>query len=144
MSLFTIQQELKAPKNQRNKFGNYNYRSLEDIMEAIKPILAKTKCTLSFSDTVVAVGDGIFYEANAILRDEGGNTIGQSNGFAMHEASQKGMSGAQLTGSCSSYARKYACNALFLIDDVKDDDSTNKHDKATPPTTHTPQRRWKA
>jgi hypothetical protein len=121
-ALFNIQQELKAPKNQRNNFGNYSYRSAEDILEAVKPLLNKYKCTLQLSDSPISVGDWVFLTATAVLTDEDGNTW-SSEAVAKHSAGQKGMQDQQVSGSTSSYARKYALNGLFAIDDNKDADT---------------------
>ena len=127
--LIAIQQELKAPKNQKNNFGGYNYRSCEDILEAVKPLLAKHKLALVIEDDIVAI-DGRFYvKANACLLDDTGHLLTHATAFAREEESKKGMDASQLTGSTSSYARKYALNGLFAIDDTKDADATNTHDK---------------
>lgn len=122
-SLARIQKSLKAPKGQFNKFGNYKYRSCEDILEALKPLLSP--CVLTINDDVCQVGDRIYIKATATLalKDESISTTA----FAREELSKKGMDSSQLTGSTSSYARKYALNGLFCIDDNKDSDSTNKH-----------------
>jgi len=127
--LIGIQGELKAPKNQKNTFGKYNYRSCEDILEAVKPLLVKREIVLTITDAVVSI-DGRFYvEATASLMDvETGETI-STKSLAREEETKKGMDGAQITGAASSYARKYALNGLFAIDDTKDADVTNKHDK---------------
>lgn len=133
--LLIIQAALKCPKNQTNKFGGYNYRSCEDILEAVKPLLYETKTTLTISDNIVAVGDRIYVEATATLRDsETWEIIEQNVAFAREEETQKWMQASQLTWATSSYARKYALNGLFLLDDVKDADATNTHwkeEKAT-------------
>ena len=126
--LVKIQNELKAPKNQRNTFGNYNYRSAEDILEAVKPILSKVGCYLTISDDIVAIGDRVYVKATATLTNAEGQTI-CTTALAREEESKKGMDAAQITGSASSYARKYALNGLFCIDDTKDPDATNTHDK---------------
>ena len=125
MKLNLIQSELKAPKNQRNTFGNYNYRSAEDILEAVKPLLLKHECTMTISDTIVEVGGRVYVKATATFLD-GDNTT-EVCAFAREEETKKGMDAAQITGSASSYARKYALNGLFLIDDTKDPDATNDH-----------------
>ena len=127
--LFTIQQKLKAPKNQRNSFGNYNYRSCEDILEALKPLLKETKTVINLSDTVEAVGDRIYIKATVSLLDTEGDGVIDSEAYAREEAEKKGMDGSQITGAASSYARKYALNGLFGIDDNKDADATNTHGK---------------
>ena len=126
MNLVNIQAELKAPKNQMNAFGKYKYRSAEDIIEAVKPILNKYKTALVVSDEVVQVGDRIYIKATATLLDNTDNHI-SVNGWAREEEVKKGMDAAQITGSASSYARKYALNGLFAIDDTKDADATNEH-----------------
>ena len=119
--LVRIQNGLKAPKSQFNKFGNYAYRSCEDIVEAVKPLLAKEGLTLTLRDDVVLVGDRIYIRAIAVLSD-GENTI-QTSAFAREPKELKGMVESQVTGATSSYARKYALNGLFAIDDTKDADS---------------------
>lgn len=126
--LLIIQAWLKCPKNQINKFGWYNYRSCEDILEAVKPLLFQTKTTLTISDNIVAVWDRIYVEATATLRDaDTGEIIEQNVAFARESESKKWMDDSQLTWATSSYARKYALNGLFLLDDVKDADATNDH-----------------
>lgn len=126
MNLVKIQAELKAPKNQVNAFGKYKYRSAEDIIEAVKPILFKYGTALVINDDVVQVGDRIYIKATATLLDGADDSISIS-GWAREEEVKKGMDAAQITGSASSYARKYALNGLFAIDDTKDADSTNEH-----------------
>ena len=127
MKLVNIQAELKAPKNQVNAFGKYKYRSAEDIIEAVKPILFKHQCALLISDEIVQVGDRIYVKATAMLVDELSEDRISVSGWAREEEVKKGMDAAQITGSASSYARKYALNGLFAIDDTKDADSTNEH-----------------
>lgn len=123
-NLLKIQAELKAPKNQYNKFGNYKYRSAEDILEAVKPLLEKAGATLTLSDEIVAVGSRVYVKATAtFVKDEEAIT---TTAFAREEETKKGMDASQITGTASSYARKYALNGLFLIDDTKDAD-TNEH-----------------
>jgi hypothetical protein len=126
MNLVKIQAELKAPKNQTNAFGKYKYRSAEDIIEAVKPILNKYGTALIVTDEVVQVGDRIYVQATATLLDDSDNTI-SAKGWAREEEVKKGMDAAQITGSASSYARKYALNGLFAIDDTKDADAINDH-----------------
>ena len=127
--LIEIQNELKAPKNQRNNFGGYNYRSCEDILEAVKPLLKKQGLALVIKDEIVAI-DGRFYvKAIAQLFDETGKEVTYTTALAREEESKKGMDASQLTGSTSSYARKYALNGLFAIDDNKDADAINTHGK---------------
>lgn len=127
--LSAIQCELKAPKNQFNKFGGYNYRSCEDILEAVKPLCAKYKTTLVLEDEIVAIGTRYYVKATARLYDndpqDQGHIAVKSEAYAREEESKKGMDGSQVTGASSSYARKYALNGLFSIDDAKDSDVTN-------------------
>ena len=121
--LLTIQTKLKAPKGQYNGFGKYYYRSCEDILEAVKPLLAETKSTLRLSDRIIEVGGRVYVEATATLTDcEAGASI-NNTAYAREDEEKKGMDASQITGSCSSYARKYALNGLFLIDDTKDADT---------------------
>jgi len=128
MKLVKIQAELKSPKNQMNAFGKYKYRSAEDIIEAVKPILFKNNCALLISDEIVQVADRVYVKATAMLIDENNEELPiQVYGWAREEEVKKGMDAAQITGSASSYARKYALNGLFAIDDTKDADSTNEH-----------------
>ena len=122
-ALIDIQGELKAPKTNYNKFGNYAYRSAEDILEALKPLLKKNNCTLILNDDIVLIGDRFYIKATATLSNEEGSIT--ACGVAREDESKKGMDGAQITGSCSSYARKYALNGLFAIDDTKDPDTKN-------------------
>lgn len=122
--LLKIQIELKAPKGQYNSFGKYKYRSCEDILEAVKPLLQENKCTLIIKDDMEQIGDRYYIKATAILADtEADNTIITNTAYAREEESKKGMDGSQITGTASSYARKYALNGLFLIDDTKDADT---------------------
>ena len=122
--LIAIQSELKAPKSQFNKFGGYKYRKAEDILEAVKPLLAKQKCTLIITDDVVLIGNRIYVKATATIKNEKGECE-TTNGWAREKESKKGMDGSQITGASSSYARKYALNGLFAIDDNADSDTTN-------------------
>ena len=122
--LITIQSELKAPKTQYNKFGGYKYRKAEDILEAVKPLLAKQKCTLIITDDIVMVGSRIYVKATATIKNEKGE-YETSTGWAREEETKKGMDGSQITGASSSYARKYALNGLFAIDDNADSNTTN-------------------
>lgn len=117
--MWLIQQQLKAPKSQRNNYGGYNYRSAEDILEAVKPLLEGI--TLTLDDEVVLIGDRFYIKATATLSD--GEDEIKATAFAREEKEQKGMSAGQLTGATSSYARKYCLNGLFCIDDAKDLDS---------------------
>ena len=128
--LIKIQAELKAPKNQFNSFGKYKYRSVEDILEAVKPLLLKYECTLIIEDEVKEVGGIVFIESTAsIQKDMEGRAVTAQAGI---DINRKGMDIAQSFGSSSSYARKYALNGLFLIDDTKDPDSTNDHQPKAP------------
>lgn len=117
--LAKIQRELKAPKNQLNKFGGYKYRNCEDILEAVKPLL--DGAILSISDEIVLVGDRYYVKATATYKD--GDFVQTTTAYAREELNRKGMDASQLTGATSSYARKYALNGLFCIDDTKDADS---------------------
>lgn len=129
--LSNIQNELKAPKGQFNKFGGYKYRSCEDILEAVKPICKNNKTTLVISDTLENIGDRYYIKATATLYDIEneaqeigiGNACISNTAYAREEESKKGMDGSQITGTASSYARKYALNGLFNIDDTKDADT---------------------
>lgn len=119
----TIQSTLKAPKGQYNSFGKYKYRSCEDILESVKPLLSKHDCALVITDDVVMLGDRIYVKATAKLIS--GSEQVESSAFAREEDTKKGMDSSQVTGAASSYARKYALNGLFCIDDTKDSDATN-------------------
>ena len=121
--LLKIQTELKAPKNQVNKFGGYNYRSCEDILEAVKPLLDKYKCTLKISDELVNIGERYYIKATATLINTEKYDMIENTAYAREEESKKGMDCSQLTGATSSYCRKYCMNGLFLIDDTKDADT---------------------
>lgn len=123
--LSKIQKEMKAPKSQFNAFGKYKYRSCEDILEAVKPFLNGT--VLYISDEMVLIGDRYYIKATATLRN--GDEAVSVTAYAREEAEKKGMDSSQITGAASSYARKYALNGLFLIDDTKDSDATNEHGK---------------
>jgi hypothetical protein len=133
--LQAIQQELKAPKNQRNDFWKYNYRSCEDILEAVKPLLLKTDCVLTLHDELVNIWDRYYIKSTASFAIcsewEEKLSTAISVWYAREEETKKGMSADQITWACSSYARKYALNGLFLIDDNKDSDHTNTHWEAT-------------
>lgn len=129
--LIEIQSELKAPKNQRNTFGNYNYRSAEDILEAVKPLLKKHGCHLTISDEMIQLGDRYYVKATATLAKDADSI--STTAYAREEENKKGQDSSQITGSTSSYARKYALNGLFCIDDTKDADSTNTHGKEEQP-----------
>lgn len=123
MKLSEIQAQLKVPKNNRNNFGNYNYRSAEDIIEAVKKIINPQGLALVITDDIVEVGGRIYIKSTA--------TIGEhsATGWAREEEVKKGMDASQITGSASSYARKYALNGLLAIDDTKDADATNTHEE---------------
>lgn len=115
--LIKIQSELKAPKDQVNSFGKYNYRSCEDILEAVKPLLKAEGCLVTISDEIVSVGEHNYVKATARFQD--GDFVIENSAFAKEAIDKKGMDPSQITGSASSYARKYALNGLFLIDDSK-------------------------
>ena len=123
--LNNIQLELKAPKNKRNAFGGYQYRDLSGILEAVKPLLKKYKCVLMISDDVVTKEDRVYIKSTVTIIDCEDGTKHSCDGYAREQESKKGMDDAQLTGACSSYARKYACNGLLAIDDSQDLDSMN-------------------
>lgn len=127
--LVKIQNELKAPKNQFNAFGKYKYRNQEDILEAVKPLLYKHGLSLTITDEIHEVGSLIYVQAEAVITD--GENYVSTTAQAGIDPNRKGMDIAQSFGSSSSYARKYALNGLFLIDDTKDADSTNTHDKSS-------------
>ncbi len=154
--LLAIQSELRAPKSQTNAFGKYKYRSCEDILEAVKPLLKEHGLALTLSDRIVTVGNRNYVEATARLYDPSEKQMFQTSegsvsaglmgagsivpaapaqgmcvvtAYAREEETKKGMDGSQITGAASSYARKYALNGLFLIDDAKDSDATNDHGK---------------
>lgn len=119
--LIAIQHDLKAPKGNYNSFGKYKYRSCEDILEAVKPLLVREECTLIITDDIIQVGDRFYIKATAKITD--GTETMEVTAFAREEKEKKGMDGSQVTGTASSYARKYALNGLFLIDDNKDADT---------------------
>lgn len=121
--LSMIQQDLKAPKNQFNKFGNYKYRNCEDILEAVKPLCNKYRTTLTIEDMIVVYGDRTYVKAVTTLSDWDSEVTIATSALARESASKKGMDDAQVTGATSSYARKYALNGLFNIDDTKDADT---------------------
>ena len=128
--LLKAQVELKAPKGQYNSFGKYKYRSCEDILEALKPVLDKFKLTLFIKDDVIEVNGRNYVKATIILvNTEKPDEIIETSALAREEREKKGMDGSQITGASSSYARKYALNGMFMIDDTKDSDSTNTHGK---------------
>lgn len=121
-ALGEIQHRLKAPKNQTNKFGGYNYRCAEDILEAVKPLAHEVGATVNCSDEVLMVGDRFYVVATAILTTYDGEQVAVQ-GWAREQDERKGMDASQVTGSASSYARKYALSGLFAIDDEKDADA---------------------
>lgn len=128
--LLEVSGKLKAPKSQFNKFGGYKYRNCEDILEAVKPLCKEVNAVVLLSDDVVMVGERYYVKASAIFVDaESGERI-EVTAYAREEDTKKGMDGSQITGASSSYARKYALNGLFDIDDTKDSDSTNTYGKA--------------
>lgn len=122
-SLSAIQSELKAPKSQYNSFGKYKYRNCEDILEAVKPLLRREGMIMTISDHVVEDNGRFYIQAEVVLYDKEGESISVT-AWAREEETKKGMDGSQVTGASSSYARKYALNGMFLIDDTKDADST--------------------
>ena len=135
--ILDIQQNLNAPKSLYNEFGKYSYRSCENILTALKPLLAKHKAIIYFKERTMEQNGWHYIEATACLRAEGKEEVFTTTGYAREDEAKKGMDASQITGSASSYARKYALNAMFAIDDVKDSDATNTHgkeDKAPAPT----------
>ena len=144
-SLIYIQQHLIVPKDQFNSFGKYNYRSLESILAAIKPLLRSQNCGIRFEDEVIELGGRTFLKTTLYFFNDKGETI-TTSAIAEHTATKTGMDAAQITGAASSYARKYAMNALFAIDDTKDADSESyqrEQNKPLPeePVKKTPTRR---
>ena len=127
--LMLVQSKLKAPKNQYNSFGKYSYRSCEDILEGLKPLLNEVEAIITLNDEVVNIGERFYIKAIATFIDIATGEKVEVSALAREDETKKGMDLAQVTGSVSSYARKYALNGLFAIDDTKDSDSTNKHDK---------------
>lgn len=129
-ALGEVQFKLKAPKGQVNSFGHYNYRSCEDILEAVKPLLHEAGLALTLSDDVVAVGNRIYVKATATVTD--GTDSVSNTAFARESETKKGMDDSQITGTASSYARKYALNGLFCIDDTRDADTDEYHRRTQP------------
>ena len=130
--LIMIQQGLKAPKGQYNSFGKYHYRSCEDILEAVKVLLGDQSCILNISDELVLIGDRYYVKATATITNSEGKSV-STTAFARESESKAGMDSSQITGSASSYARKYALNGLFCIDDTKDADTMdNTNDQSAP------------
>lgn len=127
-----IQLELKAPKNKRNNFGGYQYRDLSGILESLKPLLQKYKCAIFLSDNVVTKEDRTYIESTATIIDCEDSTQYYCKGYAREDESKKGMDLSQLTGACSSYARKYALNGLLAIDDSQDIDSMDNTKQEKP------------
>ena len=127
--LLRVQVELKAPKGQYNSFGKYKYRSCEDILTAVKPLLDKVGATITITDDLVLVGDRFYVKATATFTDTEKCTAITNTAFAREDENKKGMDGSQITGTASSYARKYALNGLLLIDDTKDADTDENHNE---------------
>jgi hypothetical protein len=127
--LANVQSALKAPKGQYNSFGKYKYRSCEDIVESVKPLLKQYGLVLTLTDEIVVLGDRFYVKATATIFDTTDGNMIFVNAFAREEENKKGMDGSQVTGASSSYARKYALNGIFAIDDTKDSDSTNTGDE---------------
>jgi len=128
--LIKIQSQLKAPKNLYNGFGKYKYRSAENILEAVKPLLAENECTLTISDEIVLVGDRFYIRATATLRNKSGECEA-TTAYAREAEEKKGMDDSQITGTASSYARKYALGGLFCLDDNQDADALNTSEEYT-------------
>lgn len=129
LKLMNIQTALKAPKSQYNSFGKYSYRNCEDILEALKPLLLEEKAIVNITDEIILIGERYYVKATARIIDAENGEFVEVSALAREDATKKGMDSSQLTGSTSSYARKYALNGLFAIDDTKDSDTTNTHDK---------------
>lgn len=125
-----IQSELKVPKGQYNSFGKYSYRSCEDILESVKPLLAKHGLVLTIQDSIELIGDRYYVKAIAMITD--GNENISTIAYARESDNKKGMDESQITGATSSYARKYALNGLFCIDDTKDADTMNDSNNTSP------------
>ena len=135
--LQVIQSRLKAPKDSYNAFGKYKYRSAASIIEAVKPLLWEQNCTLTITDSIVEVGQRIYVQATAILKNAKGDKE-ETTAFAREEDAKKGMDSSQVTGAASSYARKYALGGLFCIDDNRDSDATNTHGQPVPAAPQAP------
>jgi len=127
--LSKVQNELKAPKGQWNKFGNYAFRSCEDITEAVKPLLSDNGLMMTITDDLKLIGDRYYIKATVTVIDTETSEKHEVSSYAREAEDKKGMDVSQITGATSSYARKYALNGMFAIDDTKDADSTNKHGK---------------
>lgn len=130
--LIRIQNKLKAPKSQYNNFGKYHYRSCEDILEAVKPLLKEEECYITITDSIELVGERYYLKAVATIANKDGASVSVS-AYARESLTKKGMDDAQITGSASSYARKYALNGLLAIDDSKDIDSMENNNPEQPP-----------
>jgi hypothetical protein len=139
-ALIWIQQNLQAPKSEYNSFGKYNYRSLESILAALKPLLAQQHCGIRFADDVVEHGGRTFVRSTLYFFNDKGESI-STTAEAEHSATKTGMDSAQITGAASSYARKYCLNGLFAIDDTKDPDSNAYVQQTQEPVKKTPTRR---
>ena len=137
-----IQVELKAPKNQYNSFGKYNYRSAEDILEALKPMESKYKVIFKTSDDLLGAGDRMYIQTTAKIIDVESEAIIESTAQAIIDFDAKGMQMPQRTGAASSYSKKYAYGNLLLIDDTKDADATNTHDKKSTPKKQEADKPW--
>ncbi len=132
--LLDMQSRLKVPKNQYNNFGKYSYRSCEDILEAVKPLLSEHSLILKLNDEIINLGDRFYVQATVALIDIESDQVHTARAYAREEENKKGMDGSQVTGAASSYARKYALNGLFCLDDNKDSDETNKGNGSGPHT----------
>lgn len=132
--LLQVQSDLKAPKGQYNLFGKYNYRSAEDILEAVKPLLHNEGLVQTISDEIISVGDRIYVKSTVTLYDAESDESLSASALAREDETKKGMDSSQITGSTSSYARKYALNGMYAIDDTKDSDATNTGPKKTEAT----------
>ena len=141
-ALMAIQRDLKAPKNQYNSFGKYKYRSLEDIIEAVKPLLKENGLILNMTDDVVIVGDRIYIKATVSVIDVANGDTVATTAFAREAVTKKGSDDSQITGLASSYARKYALNGLFAIDDAKDADANEYHQQTRTQQTQTQQNKY--
>jgi hypothetical protein len=131
--LIYIQSKLRAPKSQYNSFGKYNYRSAEDILEAVKPLVHEQGCILTITDDLACAGDRVYIKATCRLTNTDGQVI-ETSAYAREDETKKGMDGSQITGSSSSYARKYALNGMFCIDDTKDADTRSPEQNTSKPT----------
>lgn len=132
VKLANVQSALKAPKGQYNSFGKYKYRSCEDIVESVKPLLKANGLLLTLTDEIVNIADRFYVKATATIIDTDKGERVSVSAFAREEETKKGMDGSQVTGASSSYARKYALNGIFAIDDTKDSDTTNTHGQEAP------------